>query len=59
MLIIEFKMKEIPNGPPPEEKISLSQVENELKQAGYQNVRSDDKTLDYQYIVTVNVNETD
>ena len=52
LLIIEFKMKDLPEGPPPEEKISLSEVEQELKQAGYTQIISDDQTLDYQYIIT-------
>lgn len=52
IVIIEFKMKSIPNGPPDEEKISISQVESELKAAGFQNIDVDDQTLDYQYIVT-------
>lgn len=52
IVIIEFKMKSIPNGPPDEEKISISQVESELKAAGFQDIDVDDQTLDYQYIVT-------
>ncbi len=55
IVIIEFKKKSIPNGPPDDEKISLSQVEDELKEAGYRNIVTDDRTLDYQYIVTARV----
>ena len=56
IVIIEFKKKSIPNGPPDEEKVSLSQVESELKKSGYNNIRTDDRTLNYQYIVTARVN---
>jgi ubiquinone/menaquinone biosynthesis C-methylase UbiE len=52
LVIIEFKMKDLPEGPPPEEKLSLSTVEQELKEAGYVQISSDDQTLDYQYIIT-------
>lgn len=52
MVIIEFKMKHIPNGPPDEEKVSISTVEDELKAAGFKEIDVDDQTLDYQYIVT-------
>ncbi len=52
IVIIEFKMKDIPEGPPPEEKIPLATTEQELKEAGYRITKIDDKTLDYQYIIT-------
>lgn len=52
ILIIDFKMKTIPNGPAEEDKIALSQVEHELKEAGFKNINTDDTTLDYQYIVS-------
>lgn len=51
IVIIEFKTKDIPNGPPAEEKVSLSTVEKELKEAGYDQLEIDDQTLDYQYII--------
>ena len=52
VVIIEFKMKEIPNGPPDNEKVERKTVGEELQQAGYSDIVSDDRTLDYQYIVT-------
>ena len=52
LVIIEFKMKNIPNGPPLEEKVPILTVEEELKKAGFQNIEIDDRSLDYQYIVT-------
>jgi 2-polyprenyl-3-methyl-5-hydroxy-6-metoxy-1,4-benzoquinol methylase len=51
VLIIDFKRKQIPIGPPVEDKIDLSVVEEELKAAGYKILYTDDTTLDYQYIV--------
>ena len=52
ILIIDFKMKSIPNGPEEEDKVALSKVERELKEAGFHNIKTDDTTLDYQYIVS-------
>ncbi|MCB0686398.1 MAG: hypothetical protein KDC53_07730 [Saprospiraceae bacterium] len=52
IVIIEFKLKNIPNGPPEEEKVPISTVEAELKSAGFKDIDVDDQTLDYQYIVT-------
>lgn len=52
LLIIDFKKKNLPFGPPSELKLSLSQIEQELSRAGWQQVQSDDTSLDYQYIVT-------
>lgn len=52
VLIIDFKKKNLPFGPPPDIKLALSRVEQELIRAGWEEVRSDDTSLDYQYIVT-------
>ena len=52
IVVIEFKMKNIPNGPPDEEKVAISTVEQELSSAGFKDIDVDDQTLDYQYIVT-------
>ncbi len=52
IIIIDFKKKNIPVGPPPEAKLADSEVENELQQAGFKKVQIDENTLDYQYIVT-------
>jgi len=51
VLIIDFKKKEIPIGPPANERIALYVLEQELREAGFTDVRSDDQTLNYQYIV--------
>lgn len=52
IIIIDFKKKNIPVGPPQDVKIEESQVEQELLSAGFENVEIDEKTLDYQYIIT-------
>lgn len=51
ILIIDFKKKTMPIGPPLEEKLDLALVEQELRDAGYRILLSDDTTLDYQYII--------
>lgn len=56
VLIVDYKEKNIPVGPPVSIKIPLSIVEKELKQAGFKQINSDDTSLDYQYIITA-VNE--
>jgi SAM-dependent methyltransferase len=52
ILIVDYKEKNIPVGPPVNIKVALSTVERELKQAGFKQIISDDTSLDYQYIVT-------
>jgi SAM-dependent methyltransferase len=52
ILIVDYKEKNIPVGPPVSIKVPLSMVEKELKQAGFKQIVSDDTSLDYQYIVT-------
>ncbi len=57
LLIIDFKMKNIPFGPPKDIRVPLSQVEQELEKAGFQQIQADDTSLDYQYIVTASRGE--
>lgn len=53
LMIIDYKKKKIPIvARPIEERIALGQLENELITAGYQLLSSDDKTLEFQYILT-------
>lgn len=52
LVIIEFKMKTIPNGPPADEKVPITTVEQELRSAGFRDIKVDDQTLAYQYIIT-------
>jgi SAM-dependent methyltransferase len=56
ILIVDYKEKNIPVGPPVSIKVPLSTVEKELKQAGFKKIITDDTSLDYQYIVTA-INE--
>ncbi len=56
VLIVDYKEKNIPVGPPVSIKVPLSIVEKGLKQAGFRQIQADDTSLDYQYIITA-VNE--
>ena len=51
LLIVDFKMRKLPIGPPQSEKVPLFQVERELEEAGYRIAFVDDSSLAYQYIV--------
>ena len=52
LLIIDYKKKATTIGPPTEERVAMDEVENELKQAGFRDIVTDDTSLDFQYIVT-------
>ncbi len=52
IVIIDFKKRYTPVGPPIMNRIALGEVEQVLMKAGYKRIESDDKTLDYQYIIT-------
>lgn len=54
LIIIDFKEIETPIGPKVEDRISLSQVQSELTEAGYSIAATDDQSLEYQYIITAN-----
>jgi len=51
LLIVDFKMRKLPSGPPQSEKVPLFQVERDLEKAGYKIVLVDDKSFAYQYMV--------
>lgn len=51
LIIVDFKKKRTPLGPPAELRIPLFQTEEELYEAGYRNIQTNDTALDYQYIV--------
>ena len=51
ILIIDFKKNSLPVGPEDEFKVAVSQVERELKAAGFEIQKIDNEALDYQYIV--------
>lgn len=52
IIIVDFKKELIPIGPPPELKVSSTQVLDELKKAGYSQFEVDIASLEYQYIIT-------
>jgi ubiquinone/menaquinone biosynthesis C-methylase UbiE len=53
IMIVDFKMKNLPDNvaPSDEYRLPLFEVENILQAAGYTNIVSDDTSLDYQYII--------
>lgn len=51
LLIVDFKMRKLPVGPPQSEKVPLYQVERDLEKAGYRIAFVDDLSLAYQYII--------
>lgn len=51
LVIIDFKKRNTPVGPPVNYRTAIGKVEQDLIQAGYANIESDDQTLEYQYIV--------
>lgn len=52
LLIIDFKKKRMPLGPPQDIRVPLFQTEEDLYQAGYRDIITNDTALDYQYIIT-------
>lgn len=51
VVIIDFKKKETPFGPPLSERLDAVDVEKELKDAGYDILKVDEESLEYQYII--------
>ena len=51
LVIIDFKKKKTPEGPPPELRLAPTEVESELRAAGFTIASTDEKTLPYQYII--------
>jgi len=52
LLIVDFKKKRMPLGPPQDIRVPLFQTEDELYEAGYRDIATNDTSLDYQYIIT-------
>ena len=52
LVLIDFKKRTTPIGPTVSERIAIGELEIILKKAGYASIEFDDRTLDYQYIVT-------
>ncbi len=56
LLIVDFKMRSIPLGPPQEEKVPLYVIEQDLEKAGFKIELVDDRTLAYQYLIIASKN---
>lgn len=52
LVIVDFKSGNIPVGPSDEFKVETSKVISTLKKAGFRATKIDDKSLQYQYIIT-------
>jgi ubiquinone/menaquinone biosynthesis C-methylase UbiE len=52
VVIVDFKKRKTPKGPPMDYRVAIGEVEQTLLRAGYVDIDSDDQTLDYQYIIT-------
>lgn len=51
-MIVDYKMKKLAiDAPPPSERLTMLQVEEDLEQAGFKIKSTDDRSLDYQYII--------
>lgn len=51
LIIIDFKKKRTPIGPPSEMRLPIHEVEEALYTAGFRNIETNDTALDYQYFV--------
>jgi len=51
VIIIDYFKKDLPIGPPTDQKLSADDVTRELKLAGFSMFKTEDKKLPYQYIV--------
>lgn len=56
MMIVDFKKKHTPIGPPQSARMALGDIEQELIEAGYSIINSDDQSLSYQYIIIASPN---
>ncbi|MFT6827332.1 MAG: SAM-dependent methyltransferase [Roseivirga sp.] len=52
LVIVDFKYGEIPVGPSDENKVSAAELQKSLMGAGFNNLVSDLKSLEFQYIIT-------
>ena len=52
LVIVDFKSGEIPVGPSDENKVSAEELQRSLRRAGFNNLESDLKSLEFQYIIT-------
>lgn len=50
--IIDYKVRRLPiEAPPYENRVYIHLIEEDLETAGFKNIRTDDSSLDYQYMV--------
>lgn len=56
LLIIDFKKNNLPVGPEDDFKVSQNQVENELESDGFDILKIDNESLDYQYLILAKKN---
>ena len=52
LVIIDFKNGDIPVGPSDEAKVPSRRLEQSLQKAGFSRIKTDIKSLEYQYIIT-------
>ncbi|MGB3548043.1 MAG: methyltransferase domain-containing protein, partial [Saprospiraceae bacterium] len=55
LLIVDFKRKRTPIGPNAKLRLPLFELEDMLLAAGYRLERSDDRSLDYQYVIRASI----
>ncbi len=53
LMIVDFKLKRIPGtiAPPVDNRVGILELEDALVKGGYRNVKTDDTSLDFQYII--------
>lgn len=51
ILILDFKRKKTPLGPPQTDRVPLYIAELNLEEAGFSQIETNDKALDYQYLI--------
>ncbi|UII28668.1 DUF1698 domain-containing protein [Fulvivirga maritima] len=52
ILIVDYKQGDLPVGPQEINKVSPAEVANELKAAGFTDIKNDNESLPYQYMIT-------
>lgn len=52
LVVVDFKSGEIPVGPSDEHKVSAAELQKSLKRAGFNNLATDLKSLEFQYLIT-------
>lgn len=55
IVVVDFHKKPMKVGPPQEVRIAPHQIQSELLSAGYTNIRVDNTTLEYQYMIRAEI----